>query len=85
MLIQPAHPAALLGTAPQLAALAAMMGVLWPPALPWQCWGTLREALPENWGRAQMELEADVSSHTGTFKTWARVAQRQPEQTEGTA
>lgn len=32
-----------------------------------------------------MELEANVSSHSGLAKNWARVAPRQLEQTEGTA
>lgn len=41
MLLWSAHPAVLLDTGPQLAALLcfpqlAMMGALWPPAQPWQ-------------------------------------------------
>lgn len=41
MLLQPAHPAVLLDTGPQLGALfyfprLAMMEALWPPAQPWQ-------------------------------------------------
>lgn len=82
-------PCSLLDTGPQLKALLrlpqlAMMGAT---LVSFPVLAVMRHAQGSPSGKlgAQMELEANVSNHTGTFKPWARVAQRHLEQTEGTA